>query len=200
MSELAVESLKGGAERYLNLCVALVRIESGQADMAAITVEDVTEQVQTRRRLEAAQAEQKQLLDEIGAANAVTGELNEQLQAANEEREAASEELQAINEELEANNEELQVMNEELETANEELSARTAELQETAKSLADERARLAGMVELAPFDMMILSGSSLIVNAANARAMGFSGGREILGRPFAEIFDQPEMADLGNVT
>src|SRR5262245_15676948 len=164
--------------------------------------------------------EQKQLLEELGSANSLMGDLNkelqdtneqlqaaneemmlaqEELQATNEELEATNEELQATNEELETNNEELQATNEELETTNEELTVRTTEMQESAKSYADERARLAEIVELAPFDVTVLYGPNLIVEAANTRGAGMSGGREIIGRPFAEIFDDPEMAELVSV-
>jgi two-component system CheB/CheR fusion protein len=217
LTEMAVKAVKGGGERYVNVFIATMGIESGQADLAVVTVEDVTEQAQTRRWLEASQVEQKQLLKELSSANALMSELNkelqdsneqlhvaneemtlaqEELQATNEELEATNEELQATNEELETNNEELQATNEELETTNEELTVRTAELQETAKSLADERARLREMVELGPFDVIVLRGPILIVEAATARAARGAGGREIMGRPFAEVFDEPEMADL----
>src|SRR5215510_14919067 len=217
LTELAVEVVKSSGERCVNLIIAPMQIEVGQADLAVITIEDVTEPVQTRRRLETSQQEQKQLLEELGSANSLMGDLNkelqdtneqlqaaneemmlaqEELQATNEELEATNEELQATNEELETNNEELQATNEELETTNEELTVRTTEMQESAKSYADERARLTEMVELAPFEVMILYGSNLIVEAANTRAMGLAGGREGIGRPFAEIFDEPEMADL----
>ena len=217
LSELSVEPVKSGGERYLSLYIAPMQIETGRTDLALITVEDITEQVQTRRRLETAQAEQKQLLEELSSANNLMSELNkelqdaneqlqaaneemmlaqEELQATNEELEATNEELQATNEELETNNEELQATNEELETTNEELTVRTTETQEAAKSLADERARLTEIVELAPFDVMILTGPNLMVETANSRAMGLSDAHDIIGRSFAEIFDEPEMADL----
>src|SRR5215470_9823689 len=168
LTELAVEVVKSSGERYLNLNIAPMQIEVGQADLAVITVEDVTEPVQTRRRLETSQQERKQLLEELGSANSLMGDLNkelqdtneqlqaaneemmlaqEELQATNEELEATNEELQATNEELETNNEEPQATNEELEMTNEELTVRTTEMLESAKSLADERARMAEIAE-----------------------------------------------------
>jgi two-component system, chemotaxis family, CheB/CheR fusion protein len=220
LPELAVEAFKSGEERYLNFRVAPLQIESGAPDFAVITVEDVTEQIRTRRRLEAAQVEQKELVDELSAANAKLNDLNkelldtneqlqatneemmltqEELQATNEELEATNEEAQATNEELETNNEELQATNEELETTNEELIVRTNELQETAKSLADERVRLTEIIELAPFDVMILRGPGLVVEAANARLGWLPRAREITGHPVADIFHDPEMAELVSV-
>src|SRR5262245_52848750 len=123
----------------------------------------------------------------------------EELQATNEEIEATNEELQATNEELETNNEELQATNEELETTNEELTERTNELVETGKSLADERVRLTEMAELAPFYILLLRGPGLLIESFNTRSSGLLGGREVIGQPFAEIFNEPEMAELVNL-
>src|SRR5262245_45963786 len=203
LPDLAVDSMKSGEERYFSLRIAPMQIESGMVDLAVITLEDVTEVVQTRNRLEATQNEQKRLVEDLSGANTRLNDLNkelqdanEELQAANEEMMLAQEELQATNEEIEATNEELQATNEELETTNEELTERTTELIETGKSLADERVRLTEMVELAPFYIMLLRGPGLIIEAFNARSAGLLGGREVIGQPFAEIFQEPEMAEL----
>ncbi len=220
LPELAVDSMKSGEERFLSLRIAPMQIESGPVDLAVITIEDVTEEARTRRRLESAQAEQKQLVEDLSSANNRLSEVNkelqdaneelqaaneemmltqEELQATNEEIEATNEELQATNEELETNNEELQATNEELETTNEELTERTNELVETGKSLADERVRLTEMVELAPFYILVLRGQGLLIEAFNAISSGLLGGREVIGQPFAEIFVEPEMAELVNL-
>src|SRR5215813_1480420 len=217
LPDLAVDSMKSGDDRYFSLRIAPMQIESGPVDLAVITIEDVTEEVRTRNRLEASQAEQKRLVDDLSGANTRLNDLNkelqdaneelqaaneemmlaqEELQATNEEIEATNEELQATNEELETNNEELQATNEELETTNEELTERSSELLETGKSLADERVRLTEMVELAPFYIMLLRGPSLLIEASNTRPEGLLGGREVIGQPFAEIFAEPEMAEL----
>lgn len=220
LPELAVNQIKGGDERYLSLRIAPMQVESGPVDLVVITIEDVTEEIKTRRRLEMAQTEQKRLVDDLSTANTRLNDLNkelqdaneelqaaneemmlaqEELQATNEEIEATNEELQATNEELETNNEELQATNEELETTNEELTERTNELMETGKSLADERVRLTEMVELAPFYIMVLREPGLLIEAFNARSAGLLGGREVIGQPFAEIFVEPEMAELVNL-
>jgi len=220
LPDLAVDSMKGGDDRYFSLRIAPMQIESGPVDLAVITIEDVTEEVLTRNRLEAVQSEQKRLVDDLSGANARLSDLNkelqdaneelqaaneemmlaqEELQATNEEIEATNEELQATNEELETNNEEMQATNEELETTNEELTERTNELLETGKSLADERVRFAEMVELAPFYIMLLRGPSLIIEASNTRPEGLLGGREVIGQPFAEIFAEPEMSELASL-
>src|SRR5262245_29607289 len=217
LPDLAVDSMKSGDDRYFSMRIAPMQVESGPVDLAVITIEDVTEEVRTRNRLEAVQTEQKRLVDDLSGANTRLNDLNkelqdaneelqaaneemmlaqEELQATNEEIEATNEELQATNEELETNNEELQATNEELETTNEELTERTTELIETGKSLADERVRLTEMVELAPFYIMLLRGPGLIIEAFNARSAGLLGGREVIGQPFAEIFQEPEMAEL----
>lgn len=93
----------------------------------------------------------------------------------------------------------MQATNEELETTNEELTERTNELVETGKSLADERVRLTEMVELAPFYILVLRGQGLLIEAFNAISSGLLGGREVIGQPFAEIFVEPEMAELVNL-
>src|SRR5947207_3472226 len=187
-----------------------MQLESILSDMAIISVTDITEQVQTRRQLETVQAEQAQLMGQLSGANKrlndVNKELldaNEELQVANEELvltheelqatleefETTTEELQATNEELETNNEELQATNEELETSNKELPARTAELQELTAILESERVRLSEMVELAPFYIMVLRGSSLVIEAFNPRYTHLLGERVVQGRLLDEVFD-----------
>jgi two-component system, chemotaxis family, CheB/CheR fusion protein len=113
----------------------------------------------------------------------------EELQATNEEFEATNEELQATNEELETNNEELQATNEELETTNDELTARTGELQELARIHEEDRTRLAEMVELAPFYIMILSGRNLLIEAYNSRFGRLLEGHEAQGRPLEQVIE-----------
>src|SRR5262249_13695465 len=159
----------------------------------------VVERGTTNHRLTETDKDLQEANEDLQAANEEMMLAQEELQATNEEFEATNEELQATNEELETNNEELQATNEELETTNEELTVRTTEMQESAKSLADERARMTEIVELAPFDVTVLSGPNLIVEAANTRAAGMSVGREIIGRPFTEISDELEMAELVSV-
>jgi signal transduction histidine kinase len=220
LPDLAVDSMKSGDDRYFSLRIAPMQIESGPVDLAVITIEEVTEEVRTRNQLEAAQAEQKRLVEDLSGANARLNDLNkelqdaneelqaaneemmlaqEELQATNEEIEATNEELHATNEELETNNEELQATNEELETTNEELTERSNELLETGKSLADERKRLADMVELVPAYILLLRGPGLLIEAFNTRASGLLGGREVIGQPFAEIFHESDLADLVNL-
>ncbi len=186
LSEIGLDNALGGNGRFISLSIALMHMDTNSQDLAAISVSDVTEQVQIRRQLEAAQVEQSQLMNEISAVNKrlndVNKELldsNEELQVANEELmltqeelqatieefETTNEELQATNEELETSNEELQATNEELETTNDELRARTNELQEMANMLEGERTRLGEMVELAPFYILALRGPNLVVEA-----------------------------------
>ena len=179
-------------------------------ELVLIGISDITEQNQTRRRLDAVQAEQKQLVDQLSGTNRRLSDTNqelqdaneelqaaneemmlaqEELQATNEELEATNEELQATNEELETNNEELQATNEELETTNEELAARTSELQEVARLLEGERVRLVEIVKQAPFYMMILRGPALIVEAYHARFGRSLDGYVVQGRPLHEVAD-----------
>ena len=117
---------------------------------------------------------------------------HEELQATIEEFETTNEELQATNEELETNNEELQATNEELETTNEELRARTGELQEIGTMLESERVRLAEMVELAPFYIMVLRGPELIVEAYNPRYAELLQEQLAPGKTLENVFAHAE--------
>lgn len=210
LSEVELEVVSGGNGRFLSLSMALMQLEVNAPEFAAISVSDVTDQVQTRRQLEAAQSEQGQLMNELGTTNKrlsyVNKELmdaNEELQVANEELmltheelqasieefETTNEELQATNEELETNNEELQATNEELETTNDELRARTNELQEVASTLDSERVRLAEIVELAPFYIVVLRGPNLIVEAFNPNYAHMLEGRTAQGQPVDEVME-----------
>ncbi|HEY7417093.1 MAG TPA: PAS domain-containing protein, partial [Ktedonobacteraceae bacterium] len=206
--ELAVSS--GGNGRFVSFSISLMQLEAGSPDLAVITLMDITQQVQTKRQLETAQAEQAQLISELRAANKRLGDVNkevmdaneelqvaneelmlthEELQASIEEFETTNEELQATNEELETNNEELQATNEELETTNEELRARTSELQELTAILESERTRLAEMIELSPFYILVLSGPSLIVEAYNPHYARLVDAKSLQGRPLDAVID-----------
>src|SRR6266700_1605776 len=196
LPEVELDIPAGGNGRFITLSIAPMQMESGTSDLAAVSVTDVTEQVQTRRQLEAVQAEQNQLMNALGSANKrlndVNKELldsNEELQVANEELVLTHEELQASIEELETNNEELQATNEELETTNEELRERTSELQELAAVLESERVRLVEMVELGPYYIVVLRGPGLVVEAFNPRYAQFFEGQLVQGRPLQEIFE-----------
>jgi two-component system, chemotaxis family, CheB/CheR fusion protein len=192
--ELTIDS--GGNGHFIYFSIAIMQLEAEMPDLAILSVTDVTEQVQSRRQLEAAQSEQTQLMHELGAANKRLNDMNKDLLDANEEFQVANEELMLTHEELQASieefettNEELQATNEELETTNDELRARTSELQETTILLESERVRLAEMVELAPFYIMVLRGPNLIVEAFNPRYAKLLKGREIQGRPLEIVFE-----------
>src|SRR6266567_4703285 len=210
LPEVELDITAGGNGRFIALSLAPMQIEAGSPELAAVSVTDVTEQVQTRRQLEAVQAEQNQLMNALGSANKRLNDVNkelldsneelqvaneelvlthEELQASIEEFETTNEELQATNEELETNNEELQATNEELETTNEELRERTSELQELAAVLESERVRLVEMVELGPYYIVVLRGPGLVVEAFNPRYAQFFEGQLVQGRPLQEIFE-----------
>lgn len=210
LSEIELEANLGGNGRFVSLSIAPMQLDASGPDLAAISVVDVTDQVQTRHQLETIQAEQAQLMQELSVTNKRLNETNkelldaneelqvaneelvlthEELQASIEEFETTNEELQATNEELETNNEELQATNEELETTNEELRARTSELQELTTLLESERVQLAEMVEVAPFYIMVLRGPNLLVEAFNPRYARLLREREVKGRPLEIVFE-----------
>ncbi len=214
LNELELGATAASAIRYINLIIMLTQLEPGQPDIAVISISDATEQVQTRQRLEAVQAEQAQLVNELSAGNKRFGDMNkelqdaneelqaaneelmltqEELQATNEEFEATNEELQATNEELETNNEELQATNEELQTTNDELTARTHELQDMTRELASERTRLTDMIKRSPLYILLLKGPRLLVENFNDHYRQILGNREVKNHPFEEIFVGTEM-------
>lgn len=217
LSEIELDSSLGGNGRCLSFSVALMQTDGGLPDLAIISINDVTEQIQTRRELEASQIEQAKLLSELSLANQRLNEMNkeltdaneelqvaneelvlthEELQATIEEYETTNEELQATNEEMETNNEELQATNEELQTTNEEMRARTSELQEVAIMLESERLRLSEMVELAPFYVMVLRGPNLVVEPFNPRYAELLGSPLLRGRPIEQILNWSGRAEI----
>jgi two-component system CheB/CheR fusion protein len=190
LPEVELDNYLGGASRYLSLSIARMQVETGNPELAAISVYDITDQVLVRRQLEVAHDEQNQLMSEISAANRRLNDMNkelldsneelqvaneelvlthEELQATIEEFETTNEELQATNEELETNNEELQATNEELQTTNEELRARSSELHEVGGMLDIERFRLFEIIQYAPFLITVLHGPQLQLEAFNYR-------------------------------
>jgi len=210
LPEVELDVSAGGNGRFVCLSISLMQLDAGSPDLVAISIIDITQQVQVRRQLETVQAEQAQLVSELGTANKRLSDVNkelmdtneelqianeelvlthEELQASIEEFETTNEELQATNEELETNNEELQATNEELETTNDELRARTSELQELTSILESERGRLAEMVELSPFYILVLRGPSLIVEAYNPRHARSIEAQSVQGRPLDEVID-----------
>jgi two-component system CheB/CheR fusion protein len=210
LPEVELDSAQGGNGYVVSLTFALMQLDTASPDLALISVTDVTQQVQARQQLETAQSEQTHLLHELSTANKRLSDVNkelldanealqvsneelmlthEELQASIEEFETTNEELQATNEELETNNEELQATNEELETTNDELRARAGELQELTTTLDTERRRLAEIVELAPFSILVLHGPSLVVEAYNPRDARLWENQPVQGRPLDEVID-----------
>ena len=101
---------------------------------AVITLIDVTEREELRRRQAHAEQASARLMkanDDLLASNQDLNATITKLRAENEEMLVASEEIQAATEEVETLNEELQASNEELETLNEELQATVEELNTT---------------------------------------------------------------------
>jgi hypothetical protein len=209
LSEIELDPKMGGDGKYILVNVMPMNLEGGLPELAVISVTDVTEQFQTRRRLESVQSEQTQLVEELTAVNKRLSDMNkelqdaneemqaaneelmltqEELQASNEEFEATNEELQATNEELETNNEELQATNEELEATNDELGARTQELIQTTHMLEAEQLRLSQVVEKAPFGAIVLRGPRLHVASTNEFVAGILETDAYAERPFAEVF------------
>jgi len=208
LSEFELGTQNAGSGNFIALTVMPMKLDADMPDVAAISVSDVTPQVEIRRRLASMQTEHAQLLQERSTVNQHLNEVNEKLLEANErlqvsnddlivsheelqstleEFETTNEELQASTEEMETTNEELQASNEELQTTNDEVTARTLELQKLTELLTDERARLAEMVELAPFYILVLHGSDLRVQAFNPQFGQLMNASQLLGQPLSDV-------------
>ena len=184
-----------GTGRYINLTIMTMQVEQGAPELAVITATDITEQVQMKKRLEAVQREQADLVGELSAANKRFSSMNKELQDANEELQAANEELmltqeelQATNEEFEATNEELQATNEELQTTNDELTARTVELQDVMKQHHLEQLQLSQLLERFPHYVMVLNAEDLTIQRVNSSYQQVFGERNVTGLPLSEVF------------
>jgi len=214
LSEIDTDATTG---RFLNLTIMPAHLDDSAAQWVVVTINDVSESIVTKRRLEDVQHEQSKILEELGSTNKRLSTMNtelqetneelqsaneelmltqEELQATNEEFEATNEELQATNEELETNNEELQATNEELQTTNDELSARSVELQETARELSAARERLNYMVRQFPYYVLVARGQNLAVEAYSARYALLFGDKDPHGVSIKEIFDGDGVEDL----
>ena len=217
LQELELDESSEGSGRYVSFTMMAMQIDQGAPELAVITVLDVTEQVQIKKRLGAVQHEHAELVGELSAANKRFGAMNkelqdaneelqaaneelmltqEELQATNEEFEATNEELQATNEELETNNEELQATNEELQTTNDELTARTIELQELTKQHHVEQLQLASLLERFPHYIMVLTAQDLAIQAINPAYKQLLGERNVQGLPLSEVFTGKQVNNL----
>ena len=217
LPEIELDQLSEGSGRYVSFTIMLMQVEQGAPELAVITVMDVTDQVQIKKRLESVQREHAELVTELSAANKRFGTMNkelqdaneelqaaneelmltqEELQATNEEFEATNEELQATNEELETNNEELQATNEELQTTNDELTARTAELQEITKQHRLEQLQLASVLERYPHYIMVLHADDLSIQSISPNYKQLLNGRNVNGLPMSEVFSGKQVDTL----
>lgn len=217
VQDLELDQAVEGTGRYINLTIMIMQVEQGAPELAVITASDITEQVQMKKRLEAVQREQAELVGELSAANKRFSSMNkelqdaneelqaaneelmltqEELQATNEEFEATNEELQATNEELETNNEELQATNEELQTTNDELTARTVELQELMKQHHIEQLQLSQLLERFPHFVMVVNAEDLTIQRVNPAYRQVLGTRDVTGLPLSEVFSGRDLDHL----
>jgi two-component system, chemotaxis family, CheB/CheR fusion protein len=206
-----------GSGRYMDLTIMLMQGELSTPELAMITAIDTTETVQLKKRLEAVQREQAELVGELSATNRRFAQMNkelqdaneelqaaneelmltqEELQATNEEFEATNEELQATNEELETNNEELQAANEELQTTNDELAARTVELHHLTRENTEEQFHLSELLERFPYYVMVVDAENLTIQAINPGYALLLGKRNIVGLPLTEFFSGKDLYKL----
>ncbi|MBI3941791.1 MAG: PAS domain S-box protein [Chloroflexi bacterium] len=120
--------LMTGEVQFLDVRLALLLDNTGNALGVNISFEDITNYNRIQEDLHRSQAELETAYEELQSTNEELETTNEELQSSMEELETTNEELQSSNEELETMNEELQSSNEELQTLNDELGQRTDQL------------------------------------------------------------------------
>jgi len=217
VQDLELDQAVEGTGRYINLTIMIMQVEHGAPELAVITAMDITEQLQLKKRLEAVQREQAELVGELSTANKRFSSMNkelqdaneelqaaneelmltqEELQATNEEFEATNEELQATNEELETNNEELQATNEELQTTNDELTARTVQLQELMKQYQIEQLQISQLLERFPHYVMVVNADDLTIQRVNPSYHQLLGTRDVTALPVSEVFSGGDLDHL----
>ena len=96
LPEVELATSTGGNGRFICISIALMQIEAGSLDLAAISVTDVTEQVQVRRQLETVRAEQAQLMNELSSSNKRLNDMNKELMDSNEELRVATERAREV--------------------------------------------------------------------------------------------------------
>lgn len=217
LEEIELDHTAEGSGRYINLTVMPMQVEQGAPPLAVISATDVTEQVQLKKKLDAMQHEQTEIVaelsevsrrystmnkelqdanEELQAANEELMLTQEELQATNEEFETTNEELQATNEELETNNEELQATNEELQTTNDELTARTLELQDYTRQHDEAHFHLSSLLERFPHYVMILDSGDLTIKTINPGYKQLLGDRDVINLPISEVFSGKDIDQL----
>jgi two-component system, chemotaxis family, CheB/CheR fusion protein len=220
LKEVEFDQTTVGNGRYMDLTIMTMHVEPGAPELAMITILDNTEAVQMKKRLEAVQREQAELVSQLGAANKRFADMNkalqdaneelqaaneelmltqEELQATNEEFEATNEELQATNEELETSNEELQATNEELQTTNDELTARTIELHHLIRADTEEQYRLSELLERFPYYVIVVNAKDFTILAVNPGYALLLGKRDVIGQPLTEFFNGDDLDALMEV-
>jgi len=216
LSEVELDHTVEGTGRYVDFTIMILQVELAPG-LAVITATDVTERVQLKRKLEAMEREQAELVQELASVSKRYGTINkelqdaneelqaaneelmltqEELQATNEEFEATNEELQATNEELETNNEELQASNEELQTTNDELSSRTIELHDRTRQHHEAQFQLSALLERFPHYVMILDAVDLTIETINPGYKQLLAGRDVIGLSLFEVFTGKDIEQL----
>jgi two-component system CheB/CheR fusion protein len=175
VQDLELDQSIEGTGRYINLTIMIMQVEQGAPEFAVITAEDITEPIQIKKRLEAIQREQAEILGELSATNKRIGAMNKELQDANEK---------------------LQATNEELQTTNDELTARTFELQELNKQHRLEQLQLSKMLERFPYYVMVVNADDLTIQRVNSAYQEVLGNRDVLGLPLTEVISGHDVDHL----
>jgi two-component system CheB/CheR fusion protein len=177
-----VERMYGSGEiQDLDITVAPVFDEDGEALGVLVSFGDVTRYRRLRQQLERSKQDLETAYEELQSSNEELETTNEELQSTVEELETTNEELQSANEELETTNEELQSTNAEIGAMNEDMLAGSLRLNDSA----DLAQAVVGSFGVA----VIVVDRSKIVQTWSLRAMDLWGLRpeEVIGRPLSSL-------------
>lgn len=205
----------GDALQSIELTGIPVDGQNAQERNVAVTILNVTDREQARRRLVAveesaarlAKANEEVLLTnhQLNQALHRLRDENEQLQVASAEIQAATEEVETLNEELQASNEELETLNEELQatveelnTTNDDLEARSLELQTIAVNDEAARQQLRGILDALDDGVVVVDGNGAILLQSRMSASIF--GPEIGKVTFLDASGEPMTPDQTPIT
>ena len=187
LPEVELDPKMGGNGRFITFHISVIQEKPGAAEMAAISVADVTEHVQLKQQLRASQIEQAHMIEDLQLVNDSLNMRNQELLDANEKLHISNEGLILLEEQLEASLEEFERTNEEMQLLNAEIVARNAEIVTLTDGLAREHAVVKEIVDLAPYYIMVLRGPTLNVQAFNTRYVPLLHGEPIQGKPLEQV-------------
>ncbi|WDF46023.1 PAS domain-containing protein [Chryseobacterium sp. KACC 21268] len=195
-------------DKYIDINFHALLNNEGNVDAVMATTVDVTENVNSRKALEASEKRAQEYSEELTA-------LNEEIQSANEELGALNEEYSATNDYLETANQKIDLLNEQLNkdnaqlnsensgfkgdirgltSSNKDLESRNTELKELNDTITrlngklyDREVSFSNIVSQSPVAMLLVKGDDFIISMINSSMLELLGKDEsVIGKPLFE--------------